>query len=650
MNVVLDVLSDIKFFKSKKCKFFFLKGSYNPSSAKINNIIKSLFSTKKNLIVSVPLENGEFKKFNGFKALITLLLPFVSNNQVTLLKKYKEYLLQIVPEVYGRHSKSTTNLADSIILAVVRRISRESHHSALLIDSAARFTLELLERHILPKYSTITFLLPDFDNWDRPSLRILNRINKLSMKNNINWVAFTTYIDNVQNKGNNELIQKFIDSRILFLEYFKSVQGYAKLINLPIEKAERGSLLDLGDKNTTINIHEVGEDLAFQNYERVYLVLKNVLENLKDKEVQSQVYRLIALADASRGDFQGAYSFLSKAYTVTNQATLRAHLKYLQGLICTKRYYDLDRAGEHYNEGLECLQRGKLGKSNKAFLLEKAWLLNGQALIHALRAKSLSGKKVQEEIKKSFSLEIEAYKIAKIGKGPNFSYLRHNLLANITFLLEINLQYNQAIVFWRKAFERYLASENPSFEVAFNTRLGLLQFKAGKTSESLSSLDKALKACGKIKDPFYQERIYYALGYVQYKTDLFSKSLESFVKGLEITFNLREWTNFFGHLNGALYSSALMKDKKLFMELHEFGIGVSDGIGVSKYKYLKKKFDSSDLSRVLQKAKIELMPPEPKLSSYIPSVDLEGAPAQDLNRYLVDEKRHALNKNIFTKN
>lgn len=650
MNIVLGALFNIKFSRSKKYKFLFLKGLYNPASSKINNLIKSLFSTKKNLIVSIPLENGEFKKFNGFKRLITLLLPFVSNNQVKLLKKYKEHLLQIVPEVYGRHSKSTTNLADSIILAVVRRISRESHHSALLIDSAARFTLELLERHILPKYSTITFLLPDFDNWDRPSLRILNRINKLPIRSNINWVAFTTCMDNMQRKGKDELTQKLIDSRVLFLKHFKSAQGNAKLINLPIEKAGRGSLLDLEHKNTTINIHEVGEDLAFQNYERVYLVLKNVLENSKDKEIQSQVYRLIALADASRGDFQGAYNFLSKAYTLTNQATFRAHLKYLQGLICTKRYYDLDRAGEHYNEGLECLQKGKLGKSNKAFLLEKAWLLNGQALIHALRAKNLSGKKVQEEIKKSFSLEIEAYKIAKIGKGSNFSYLRHNLLANITFLLEINLQHNQAIVFWRKAFERYLASENPSFEVAFNTRLGLLQFKAGKISESLFNLDKALKACGKIKDQFYEERIYYALGYVQYKTDLFSKSLESFVKGLEITLNLSEWTNFCEHLNGALWSSALMKDKKLFIELSKFGISVLGDVGVSKYKHLKKRLDGSDLSKVLQKAKVELRAPEPKLSSYIPSVDLEGTPIQDLNRYLVDERRHALNKNIFTKN
>ena len=30
-----------------------------------------------------------------------------------------------------------------------------------------------------------------------------------------------------------------------------------------------------------------------------------------------------------------------------------------------------------------------------------------------------------------------------------------------------------------------------------------------------------------------------------------------------------------------------------------------------------------------------LRPPSPKLPSYIPSIDLEGAPSTDLNRYLV---------------
>lgn len=634
-----------------RTRFLFIEGGSNPRKVNINNFISSVTSsTKNNFIINIPLANKRFQRFQGFKKIIELLLNSKLQYNISIRQKYREYLIQIAPEIYSKNNVTISNLADSIILAVVRRISRESHHSALLIDNSARFVLELLKNQFSSKYSSITFVIPNLDRWDRPSLRIINRINRLNNKININWIAFTSYKEQLKARIDTVFAKRIISSRLIFLKHFKDIQPNSKVIDFVSRKnAKSNYLLDLTKENVNINLNEVAEDLAFQNYERVYLALSNTLEGSIDKELQSKVYRLVALADASRGDFKEAYKLLSKAYSLTSSATFKAHLKYLQGLICTKRYYDLNAAKKEYSQGLRCL---KLIQPDQTVLLEKAWLLNGQALIHALRAKSLVGNRAEKEIQKSFDLEIKAYKIAKRYKGSNFSYLRHNLLANITFLLEINQQYDQAIRFWQKAFERYLAIESPSFEVAFNTRLGLLQCKAGYMSKSLSTLKRAIKACHRIKDPFYEERIYYVLGYTQYKAGLFNRSLKSFIKGMKITANLREWTNFTDHLNGALWNAALINNRNLFVEFVRLAIGIPEASVADLESYKKLKIESNKLGlvEVLNKSGAKLRIPEPKLSSYIPSVDLEGTPSQDLNRYLVSDKRHNLTKSIFTRN
>ena len=387
---------------------------------------------------------------------------------------------------------------------------------------------------------------------------------------------------------------------------------------------------------------DAAEELAFQNYERVYVILEPLFRNSKiDKELQAQVYRLVALTDASRGDYAQAYRLLSIAYGMTKLATYKAHIKYLQGLIQTKRYYDLKAAEKDYETGLRCL--GKKSNRDRQSLLENAWLLNGQALVRSLRAKNLSKKDASKELEKALTLEIQAFNIAKGKVGADFAYLRYNLLANITFLLEITKQYNNAIKFWTKSFEQYLISKDSSFEIAYYTRLGLLKFKEGLVKSSIEELNKALKSSVSIHDSFYQERVLYSIAFIELNEKKFNESLSHFKKGLEITRDLQEMSSFYMHLCGALWNAAYLNDNRLFWDTVSLGLKlVVNEHHKTLLNSLKKSAKDKNLINLLKNNDMEIPLPSPKLPSYIPSIDLEGTPSQDINRYLLSENKKSL--------
>jgi tetratricopeptide (TPR) repeat protein len=238
----------------------------------------------------------------------------------------------------------------------------------------------------------------------------------------------------------------------------------------------------------------IGEALAYQNYERVYQLAYQALATMRDPEQEAQTRRLVGIAHAQLEDFAGAEREISRAAGLTADPAFGAHLQYLIGLIATKRVYDMDLALLHYQRGIEVLGPGPDDTAERS--VERSWLLNGQALVMTLKAKQASsGEERKGLFEKAFALEFEAFDGVKNLTGAAPSYLRHNLLANLTFLLEVSRRFGEAVTFWRRAFERYLAADSHAFEATFNTRLGLLLFKAGQHDEGIAMLEKARSAC-----------------------------------------------------------------------------------------------------------------------------------------------------------
>src|SRR5439155_12135650 len=87
------------------------------------------------------------------------------------------------------------------------------------------------------------------------------------------------------------------------------------------------------------------------------------LDRAGDAEQEAQTRRLLGIAHAQLDDFSAAGRELERAAELTDNCAFAAHLHYLQGLIDSKRSYDLDAADAHYARGLAVLDAAGEGAS-----------------------------------------------------------------------------------------------------------------------------------------------------------------------------------------------------------------------------------------------------------------------------------------------
>ncbi len=529
------------------------------------------------------------------------------------------------------------DLATSIVFAVVRRISRESHHSAIHVDRLARLLLEA-HRQCPSLRRARALIISDLELWDRPSIRCLVRAAALSTAIDRLVVAALAAVPALE--PDDGPVARVAWCRRRFLERLAEEDG---IIALPPQDASRGGIVvapvEEGGSDEELFV-ETGSALGFQNYERVYLLCRELLARAADDEARAQAHRLVGIAHAQLGDLVAAATELDSARALTSSPTFAAHLDYLQGLICTKRHYDLAHAMAYYKRGLAALEHTDAGSEESD--VERSWLLNGRALVLTLEAKQTTSVAQQAERRReSLSLELQAYELVKHRKGPAASYLRHNLLANMTFLLEISGSYDRAVEFWQRAFERFLATDDPAFGVAFDGRLGMLLFKAGRGREGLEALQRARQQCQRLDDPFYEERICLALGVVAHGVGERGEATKAFSDGVRIATAIRDCRAAVEQLSGLLWTTAESGDRELFasalsLSARQSALAASARRIESGLAGLTE-VRAEDLTSALEGEGIGFPIPSPKMPSYIPLIDLEGTPERDLNRYLVSE-------------
>lgn len=592
-----------------------------------------------------PLEPG-FQSFAGMHALVESIYPTVREEAPALAREYDQDVEWLVSkpgpradleesdaaEPTERSDAVPSDIPNSIIFAVVRRVSRESHHSAISIDRLAHFFLEA-HKACASLRGARTYVIGDLESWDRPSLRCLHRVTELSTPDdNLAFVAFTLPL-RASGEPGDDLQTRVTWARNRFLSRLFS-EPYARFLAAPPGARADGIRWPRPEvpRSTHGLFLEVGSALSYQNYERVYLLCAELRGRAESDEDEAQATRLAGLAHAQLGDLPAAEEALTAAARLTVSPTFEAHLEYLVGLLSTKRHYDLDAALAHYARGLAALEREDADPAEVA--VERAWLWNGQALAYTLRAKQLGPSSERDELlRRSLELELRAYDLVKDLKTPAGSYLRHNLLANITFLLEISRRYEQAIEFWTRAFERYLAADSPAFRIAFDGRMGLLLARLGRFAEAIASLEHALEACRRTGDPFYEERLCLALGFVCYRGEDYETARDAFAEGARLAVRLRDPTALEEEVSGLLWTLVRSEGDEPLQELLEWVCATPPVRELGER--VRAALGQTDAESALEAAEIALPTPSPKLPSYIPQVDLEGTPDRDLNRYLV---------------
>lgn len=607
----------------------------------LGQAVQQMLESPGGQVLVIPAAWTGYQSYASLSGLIEAFWPIVTQEAPELVEHFRPRVAEVLPHVFGRaeEPRSRRSPADAIVFSVIRRISRESHHSALVVDALARFLLAA-KRACPSLRQPLTLVVPGLEYWDRPSVRVLYRLHCLSTPaDQLHWIALLGSQPRIEQGIDPPLPARLARARARFL---KTVQAGGGARQFYLQETAPFALPPPPPEGWgEASIKAVAEALTDQNYERVYLLCQTLLEQGTEPEDLSHTWRLIALADANVTAYEDSVEALERAFHLSSTPTFRAHLRYLQGLLTTKRFYDLNIAEDFYLQGEAELAGCDQDESDVK--LEKAWLLNGRALVRSLQAKEVQGEQRETLLRESFRMETQAYKLVAKGRGPAFSYLRYNLLANITFLLEISQQFDEAVDFWRRAFEPHMAIGNPGFELAFNGRLGLLQSRGGHLEEAVQLLGEAYRKAEELADPYYQERLGYCLAYAWYRAGRLDEASALFCEGLRLAAEQRLWRNFAEQLAGAIYCAARLQDEEAFKSLLQLGAQLSAHPLCAPCKALLERTRTPCPSpEELQHAGIRLPAPSPKLPAYIADIDLEGLPEHDLNRLLTDAEPQRL--------
>lgn len=571
-----------------------------------------------------------FLTLDAISQVCAALLPTVRREAPELLtdERLPEGLFAIDP--YRVRQIGVGHLAEAVTFAVTRRISRESHHAALVIDRIARTILEI-RRRCASFADGLTLVIPGLERWDRPSLRCLYRVVLLAEPDDRLSVVATAGPASVDATEDDPLARIGPARERFFARLTATGMVRATDLPLPAEPAEPEQAPDLPDEHRELLL-AMGDALVFQNYERVYYLAWHALDRAADAEERAQAHRLIGIADAQLDEFASAARELALAAGLTGDPAFKAHLHYLRGLIDTKRNYNLDGADAHYANGLAVLDAD--GAESVEREVERAWLHTGQALVNTLRAKAATDPTERQRLlADAFALEILAFALVRETPGAAPAYLRHNLMANLTFLLEISKRFRDAVGFWRRAFEPYLAGDSKEFRTSFDARMGVLLAKAGERDRSAAVLEEARTRCQASGDRFGEEELCLKLGFVYAAAGELERAYHAYRDGLRIAHGLREADICLEALSGMLWSLAELGATEEFDALRCAVLRALPGTTVAKR--LGAITDGEALTQALATAGIARPVPSPTLRAYIPGVDLEGTPTQDFNRYLI---------------
>jgi tetratricopeptide (TPR) repeat protein len=586
--------------------------------------------------ITVAAPRAGFDNMAGFDALLAVLLPVVRETAPHLLTEHARTLdLIVAPEKQG--FRRLVPISEAAALGTTRRISRESHAAALWLDAAARFLAAAAAALSGPGTPGLVLDIEAIDLWDRPSLRILHRavVHGDSQEGPL-WCVGRLRHYQPAPLADGALASVDGEAAVACLRSaFLAGLTARRVVSLHdgVEPASWPAY-DVRPAVAAARVHGqaellklIGDALALQNFERVELLIAAARPD-SDDETRGHLLRLSAISRAQVGEIDAASARLEESLAVATRAEDAAHLCYLRGLIATKRRYNLDAAVAAYQEAQDLLVKQESLTADG--LVESAWAHNGLALAEVIRARESATEAEREACyARAFEHEFTAFRMVRDVPGPSAFYLRYNLGYNLSFLLEITGRYQEAQAFLTSVSAVLLQASRPDFGALYKYTIGLLQGKAGDGDAAAKTLAEAVSLADSLRDPFYIERLYAALAYVENHQGAHERAASHFREGASIARWLRDEDAYRQHLAGLLWSIALGRlpyPADVASAARTWYPEVADVFAATD--------DPDRRCQALTAADAVISVPSAKLPSYIPSVDLEGTPGRDLNRYL----------------
>ncbi|HLA10553.1 MAG TPA: hypothetical protein VJ023_08145 [Pyrinomonadaceae bacterium] len=554
------------------------------------------------------------ESFASLKSILEQLKPLAQSIHLKDIHKVEGYLREACPDA-DRNGGAQTHgqlLADSVAFAIMRRISRESFYTARVIEVAARTINAILSSLAGCQQVHVNHL----DQLDRPTLKVLARaMLLLKASDSFAWVWHSTCDPLQATPLETENI--YLRSRLQLLRQLVGILSPTLVMQPVVAPLFPLSAIPL--KTTTFDIAAA---LVVQNYDACFLWCDSLAAG-SDAEA-AEGHRLRALAAVNVDQHDAALYSLNLAEQLSASVVRQAHLSYLQGLIETKRRYDLSSSTSHYTRGLGLLDSCNKTKGEDP-RLERAWLMNGLALNEAVLWRRYASK--QEHYARAFALEREAFALVRSGDSPARTYLRFNLLANSAFLLEMAGNYDVAIRTLVRAFDFNLDETLDRKQVWRSTlgyRVGVLHYSAGSNDEALRLLSDAAESDLGDENWPTQERVLRALGAVLLHNSHYSRAADTFASGLRLCRAGRSAQGTIEHARNLIICLIRDGQKRRAGELCEELLS-EEGLEIIPRELFAQSRSFEDLHP---------SPLSPKLPAYFPELDLEGIPSIDLNLFL----------------
>ena len=496
-----------------------------------------------------------FGHLSGLTPLLRVLVPQISRRVPDLLARHEPIASRLIraagmePGIPPEKNSVATGfvpVSEVAALGTTRRISRESHASALWIDRAARFLAEAVP--VLsdpgPAAGPVRLDLHAFGTWDRLSIRILYRAVLIAHLRGTPFLVHARLTTP---------LTPFLAS----LSSYPGVRASADAHNTrgPAPAVVTG-LLPAGGPGEVVR--SVGEALALQNFERADLLIEASLRQATDRDERADLIRLRAIGLAQTGATEAALEHLETALATAHRPELRAHLNYLCGLLLTKRSGQADRGGLFYAEGLRITQEQP--EAGAQLTVEAAWLHNGLALLATMRARQAGEGAPEREalLREAFQHEFTAFRMVGDLPGDSAFYLRYNLSHNLAFLLQIAGRHLRAEQMLRSVSGTMLSTGRADFLLLHSYAIGILQLRREAYDEALSTFAEAARTAQELADPFYLERTLAAAGYTALRAGFPERAVGHYRQGARVARRIADDAASQQHVAGLLWSLTLV--------------------------------------------------------------------------------------------
>ncbi|MFD2370642.1 hypothetical protein ACFSO0_11955 [Brevibacillus sp. GCM10020057] len=574
--------------------------------------------------LTIPVEDRSFQPYIIACQIIEGILEHYRPSNSDLENSVKISLEDLMSEW-----QKTDLSSDSVIYSIIRRISRESSSTAKLIDRLVEQLCKLIQLTHKEINKTLLVVIEQAEWIDRPSLRILNRLCKSLFPNQLRMIW--NFTDAIPSTSSAERYDDMMTSlKIARGRIFTRIRFELNPLVLQNDSSHSQTDFSLSSFVSIGKglIADASLSLVTQNYENAYLACHSAFNNGEDNP---DFFRVIGLVHANLGLFDMAYHALQKAIELTPVGPSKAHLECLSALLAIKRFYNLEVAANHYNNGLKYVD-----ESSENNRLEKGWLLNGQSFMEVVAASRMKGEEKHTLLDNVLNRELEALKLIEKDSGKNVLYLRFNLYSNISFLLEIKKDYYHSYQCWTKAFARYIGHDvwaSKKLTKPYYYRAGMLAWKIGDHEAALNHLKKAKKEAIQQNDRIYAERIIYGYAYVLLQYGQYNEASMNFFEGFSIAIKLLDWKEAQEQAIGCLIASQFEGEaEKYWKKIRVLSQDVPTPETIAKW------FQQTSNDILTKEKNRKLTPPKTKLTSYHPSIDLESIPEIDMNAFLVEEQ------------